>query len=110
MWGGRVCSSEAGESVSAPLTGTVDRAVAGFLPRTELTFAAIEAGTLPTRDVFDALRRDNWLHRFAPSGHADAEAIRRGNRAAFYPDTPEWKRKVWDAAGEVVKRALDALS
>jgi hypothetical protein len=109
MWGARVCSSEAGESVSAPLTGTVDRALADWLPGTELTFAALEAGTLPTRDVFDALRRDNWLHRFAGHGHEDAEAIRRGNRDAFYRDTPEWKRKVWSAATEIVHQALDAL-
>src|SRR4029077_2102219 len=31
MWGERVRSSEAGESVSAPLTGTVDKAVADYL-------------------------------------------------------------------------------
>lgn len=110
MWGERVCSSEAGESVSAPLNGTVDKAVASWLPKTELTFAALEAGTLPTREVFSALRRDNWLHRVAGSDHKDAEAIRRDIRAAFYPDTAKWKRLVWNAATEVVKQALDALN
>lgn len=109
LWGTRVCSSEAGESVSAPLTGTVDRAVASWLPKTQLTFAALEAGTLPTRDVFNALRRDNWLHRFAGHKHKFAEEIRRQIRAAFYPDTTEWKRKVWKAAGEVIRPALEAL-
>jgi hypothetical protein len=110
MWGGRVCSSEAGESVSAPLTGTVDKAVADFLADVELTFAALEVGTRPTRDVFNALRRDNWLHCFAGPGHADAEAIRREIRDAFYPDTTEWKRMVWQAADEVVNAALAALT
>src|SRR6185312_3323138 len=109
MWGERVCSSEAGESVSAPLTGTVDKAVAKWLPRTELTFAALEAGTIPSREVFNALRKDNWLHRFASPKHRSAEAIRKEIRAAFYPDTPEWKRKVWKAAKEVVNAALKAL-
>ena len=42
-----VASSEAGESVSAPLTGTLDQALAAWLPETELTFAALEVGTLP---------------------------------------------------------------
>jgi len=109
MWGERVRSSEAGESVSAPLTGTVDKAVADFLPDAELTFAALEVGTRPTRDVFNALRKDNWLHCFAGADHADSEAIRREIRDAFYPDTAEWKRMVWKAADEVVTAALKAL-
>jgi hypothetical protein len=109
MWGDRVRSSEAGESVSAPLTGTVDKAVADHLPGVELTFAALEVGTRPTRDVFNALRRDNWLHRFAGRDHAEAETIRREIRDAFYPDTAEWKLVVWEAADEVVNAALEAL-
>jgi hypothetical protein len=74
-----------------------------------VTFAALEAGTLPVRDVFDALRRDNFLHMYAKGKHRDAEKIRRQIRAAFYPDTPKWKRMVWDAANEVVHAALTAL-
>jgi hypothetical protein len=109
MWGRRVRSSEAGESVSAPLTGTVDKAVAKFLPNTELTFAALEVGTLPARDVFNALRRDNYLHMFAGGKHRSAEDIRREIRAAFYPDAPGWKRMVWNAADEVVHAALKTL-
>jgi len=110
MWGERVRSSEAGESVSAPLTGTVDKAVPRFLPKAEVTFAALEAGTLPVRDVFDALRRDNFLHMHAEGKHRDAETIRLGIRAAFYPDTPKWKRMVWKTAHEVVHAALKALT
>jgi len=109
MWGERVRSREAGESVSAPLTGTVDKAVADYLSDVELTFAALEVGTRPTRDVFNALRKDNWLHCFAGVDHADGEAIRREIRDAFYPDNAEWKRMVWKAADEVVTAALKAL-
>jgi uncharacterized protein DUF2817 len=109
MWGERVRSSEAGESVSAPLTGTVDKAVAKLLKGVDLTFAALEVGTMPTFAVFHALRRDNWLHRFVGLRHKDAEAVRREIRAAFYPDTKEWKRLVWKAADEVVHQALAAL-
>jgi len=110
MWGDRVCSSEAGESVSAPLTGTVDKAIAKFLPDAQLTFAALEAGTRPTRDVFNALRKDNFLHMIAGGKHKQAEAIRLEIRDAFYPDTPEWKRKVWKTANKVVNAALEALA
>jgi len=65
---------------------------------------------VPTRDVFAALRKDNWLHTLAGSGHKMAESIRREIRAAFYPDTPEWKRAVWGHAKQVVDQALAALS
>lgn len=110
IWGERVKSSEAGESVSAPLVGTIDKAFADWLTRVELTFAALEVGTVPTRDVFAALRRDNWLHAFAGSSHKMAETIRREIRAAFYPDTAEWKRAVWGHAKQVVDQALTALA
>jgi Protein of unknown function (DUF2817) len=109
MWGERVRSSEAGESVSAPLTGTVDKAVSKLLKGVDLTFAALEVGTLPTFVVFQALRRDNWLHRIVGRKHKDAESVRREIRAAFYPDTKDWKRLVWKAADEVVHQALAAL-
>jgi hypothetical protein len=109
MWGERVRSSEAGESVSAPLTGTVDKAVAKWLPKADVIFAALEMGTLPIREVFNALRRDNFLHMFAKGKHKDARAIGRDIRAAFYPDTPQWKRMAWKAANEVVNAALKAL-
>ncbi|MBS0470087.1 MAG: M14 family metallopeptidase [Proteobacteria bacterium] len=111
MWGERVASSEAGESVSAPLSGTIDKAVASWLKGVELTFAALEVGTRDTRAVFNALRKDNWLHCFAPDRHEhkDAEAIRLELRDAFYPDAPDWKRMVFAHANEVVSAALVAL-
>jgi hypothetical protein len=109
MWGERVRSSESGESVSAPLTGTVDKAVATFLPKAEVTFSALEMGTLPVRDVFDALRRDNFLHMHANGKHRDAEKIRRQIRDAFYPDTPKWKRMAWKTANDVVHAALKSF-
>lgn len=111
MWGDRVASSEAGESVSAPLSGTIDKAVMKWMPDTELTFAALEVGTRNTRAVFNALRKDNWLHCFADGRHKnpEAEGIRLELRDAFYPDTPEWKRMVWGHANDVVSAALRAL-
>ncbi|HEY1707331.1 MAG TPA: M14 family metallopeptidase [Rhizomicrobium sp.] len=110
IWGARVKSSEAGESLSAPLTGTIDTAFARWLPKVELTFAALECGTRPTRDVFNALRKDNWLHQIAGNtNNADADAIRRETRDAFYVDTPEWKRRVWAHGAEVVQQALNAM-
>ena len=109
IWGGRVASSEAGESLSAPLTGTIDKAIVKFLARVELTFAALEVGTAPMRDVFQALRLDNWLHLNASPGHAQWDAIKQDIRRAFYPDTAEWKRDVWRHAVETFTQALAAI-
>ena len=110
IWGGRVASSEAGESLSAPLTGTIDKALAKLLARVELTFAALEVGTAPMRDVFHALRMDNWLHLNARPGHDHWNAVKQEIRAAFYPDTPEWKRAVWRHAAETFTQALASLA
>ena len=62
--------------------------------------------------MFNALRKDNWLHCFAPERHKHAKAneIRLELRDAFYPDTAEWKRMVWGHANEVVDSALTALA
>jgi hypothetical protein len=110
MWGGLVHSSEAGESLSAPLTGTLDVAVAQWMKGKELTFAALEVGTAPLRDVFLSLRKDNWLHTRATPAHRSAKAIKRAIRAAFFPDTTEWKRSVWTHARAAVDAACTALT
>jgi hypothetical protein len=110
FWGARVQSSEAGESLSPPLKGTLDKAVARWMRGKELTFAALEVGTAPVRDVFDALRKDNWLHEYASMRHRDAKAIKQQIRQAFYPDTASWKRKVWDHSADVVESAVNAIA
>lgn len=110
LWRERVRSSEAGESISAPLKGTIDKAVGEWLSDRTLTFAALEVGTAPVRDVFDALRKDNWLHAHADMAHGDARAIKRQIRDAFYPDTEAWKRQVWDHGAETVEAALAAIA
>lgn len=110
LWGGRVQSTADGGSVSAPLTGTVDAAVAGWMDGRALTFAALEVGTRPVRDVFEALRMDNWLHLHGGLDHPDAQSIKRRIRDAFYPDTVAWKRQVWAHAVDVVDAALSEIA
>jgi hypothetical protein len=110
MWGKLVCSSEAGESLSAPLSGTIDHAVATWAKGKELTFAALEVGTAPIRQVFESLRKDNWLHAHGNLEHRSAKAIKREIRAAFYPDTGEWKRRVFRHAEETVTAACSVIA
>ncbi len=109
LWGDYVRSSEAGESLSAPLTGTVDAAIADWMDGRELTFAALEVGTRSMRQVLGALRDDNWLHMHAAPDDARAPAIKAAIRDGFYPDTDEWKELVWGHAMTVVDASLAAL-
>lgn len=108
IWGAMVASSENGESASAPLVGTLDQAFAAWLPKVELTFAVLEVGTTPFATIFDALRRDNWLHNFAPDQSLVPE-IRAQCRAAFYPEDEAWKAQVFGHAKRAVAAALAAL-
>ena len=108
IWGSLAASTSAGESLSAPLTGTIDHGVAQFLPGTELTFAALEVGTVALEQMVRALRLANWQDRFAPDGRRAAE-ISKLMRDTFYTDTPAWKRAVWALAEKTVNRALAAL-
>ena len=109
MWGARV-QSTAGGSLSPPLTGTLDEAVARLMGAGETTFAALEVGTRPTTTVFKALRLDNWLHLHAGLAHPRAAEIKRLIRDTFYPDTAGWKRAVWAHAHETVSAALAAIA
>jgi hypothetical protein len=110
IWGASVASTSGGDSLSAPLTGTLDAAVAEWVGACQLTFAALEVGTRPVRDVFEALRKDNWLHLHGGLEHSDAAVIKRQIRDAFYPDTAEWKRSVWAHASSAVDAALRAIA
>lgn len=110
IWGAAVQSTADGGSLSAPLTGTIDAAMESWMAGRTLTFAALEVGTRPVRDVFDALRKDNWLHSHGGLDHPEADAIKRQIRAAFYPDTDDWKRQVWDHATRAVDAALAAIA
>lgn len=114
IWGETVVSTESG-SLSAPLTGTIDAAMAAWIDEmsageAELTFAALEVGTAPVPAVFDALRKDNWLHCHGGPGRPEAAAIKREIRAAFYPDTVAWKRAVWAHGVAAVDAALAAIA
>lgn len=112
LWGSRVTSSQAGESVSPPLVGTVDDAVAQMMAGRELTFGALEVGTYSVAEVFGAMRADNWLYNYASETEyrAQNDAIRAQIRRAFYPGKDDWKFMVWEHADAVVNQALAALA
>jgi hypothetical protein len=109
IWGDATVSGSGGQSLSAPLTGTLDVGLERLVAPAELTFAALEVGTMPLAGMLRALRIANWQDRFAPD-HSRAGEVSRLMRDAFYTDTPVWKRRVWDHAVRHVGAALAALA
>lgn len=108
-WGESVTSIYDGSSSSALLTGMMWRAAGQECPQAEVTSIALEFGTVPTMDVIDALRADQWLENHPEADEAKRQAIKQRLRDAFYTDTPEWKRRIVEQAREVVQQALQGL-
>lgn len=109
-WGGGVTSFYDGSSTSVVLTGVLFNVVYDECPQADYTGIALEFGTQPLTTVFDALRADHWLLRHPEAPAAQAAAIRRQMRDAFYTDTPEWKARVWQQAREAIGQAVGGLA
>lgn len=103
-YGPGVTTSEDGTSSSTEIGGNSPRAVERAAPEAQLTAVTVELGTLPPRQVLEALRVDHWLARAPADTATDARrsAARQQMIAAFAPDEREWR----DA---VVDRGLGAL-
>lgn len=105
LWGDRAVSESAGQAHSTPLTGTLDQGLGTLRPGTTVTFATLEVGTVPLDAMLRALRLANWQDHFAPDDTRAAD-VARIMRAAFYIDSPAWKRAVWDLGQACVGAAL----
>jgi Protein of unknown function (DUF2817) len=108
-WGPDVTSIYDSSSSSSLLKGLMWQAVAWDCPQAEYTGIALEYGTLPMEDVMQALRADHWLHAHPAQGQAQAAAIRRQMRRAFYTDTDDWKERIVAQAQDAVRQALKGL-
>ena len=109
-WGDRVKLTQAGEAVSAELSGLLKLSISSMLPEAEVTAAVLEFGTSPAMQVFRAMQAENWLHHYGGRDTAGGDAIKARMRAVFYPDTDLWKARVWRQGKEVVEQALNALN
>ena len=113
-WGGNggtpVTSIYDGSSTSALLTGLMWGAAYEEIPQAEYTGIALEYGTVPFREVLQALRADHWLHRHPGAPAAQRQAVRQLMMDAFYVDTDEWRRNVTEQARQVLFQAADGLA
>ena len=98
-----------GSSTSALLTGLMWSAVDQECPRAEYTGIAMEYGTVPMMDVFNALRADHWLHAHPQAPAALAAQIKQQIMDALYTQTDTWKGQIISQARQAMFQAVDGL-
>lgn len=110
--GGRtpVTSIYDGSSTSAVLTGMMFQAAYDECPQAEYTGIALEYGTRPLLEVFQALRAEQWLHRHPDAAPDLAARIRQQVKDAFYTDTAAWKEQVVAQGKEAALQAVSGLA
>lgn len=109
-WGDAITSIYDGSSSSARLTGLMWMAAEEECPQAEHTGIALEYGTLPLMEVFDALRADQWLENHPETPEAQRVQIKRRMRDAFYTDTDDWKRRIVEQGVEASTQAVRGLA
>ena len=109
-WGDAVTSIYDGSSTSALLTGLMWLSAYEECPQAEYTGIALEYGTVPLMEVFDALRADQWLENHPEAPPEQRLAIKRQVRDAFYTDTDEWKQRIVLQGIEASLQAVRGLS
>lgn len=113
-WGGEgrtpVTSIYDGSSSSAFLTGLMWTSIYEECPQAEYTGMALEYGTLPVLQVFQALRGAQWLAAHPDAPPELAEGIRRDMMAAFYTDSDAWREQIVAQAREALFQAVDGLA
>ena len=80
------------------------------MPQAEYTGIALEYGTLPLTQMFDALRADQWLENHPEAPEDQRVAIKRRIRDAFYTDTDDWKRRIVEQGVEASGQAVRGLA
>jgi predicted deacylase len=108
FWGDDVTSFYDGSSTSANVTGFVTSAGYEECPDAEFTAMALEYGTVPLPQVFQALRADHWLHNH-PEAQSMRPAIRKAMRDAFYVDEDDWKDAVYGQAQRAALATVERL-
>ena len=109
-FGRRARSTLAGDSVSVPLSGVVERGLERALPGRSLTPLTAEFGTHDSRRVFWAMRADNWLHHHGEIDSHQGRAIQDEMMEVFCPADPGWQRRVLDGGAALLGSAGRALA
>jgi hypothetical protein len=110
-WCGSVTNPALGTSSSAELTGDNLNGLQAVLAAKGIDFTgmALEYGTLPLRDVLDAVRADNWLHHHGTVESKEGRDLKSLIRDAFYGDKDDWKAMVLEQGVTAQRAALRGL-
>src|SRR5690606_26476338 len=92
-----------GSASPAVLPGLVVTSIYDECPHAEYTGMALEYGTVPVMETFQALRAQQWLRAHPEAPREQADAIRAQVKAAFYTDTDTWR-------GQILAQADEALA
>lgn len=113
-WGGPqgkdITSIYDGSSTSALLTGLMFTSIYDECPQAEYTGMALEYGTVPVMETFQALRAEQWLRAHPEAPREQADAIRAQVKAAFYTDTDAWREQILAQADEALTQAVEGLA
>lgn len=95
--------------VGIPLTRSLKLEFPKLLPNSEVTATSLEYGTIPSINVFQALRLENWLHHQSGIDNPDFDKIKTQLLHAFYPEQDDWKHSVWKIGKDVIYKAISYL-
>lgn len=109
-WGTLVKNTLSGDSASTSVKGPLKTAFVQLLPATEVTAVSLEFGTYPAKDVFWALRAENWRHHYSGQDLYKAKEIKSCLLRIFRPNSAEWEVSVWNQGKEVIYQVLQQLS
>jgi hypothetical protein len=107
MWGDLVRTTVSGDSVSVHLHASLKLAVPKMIPHAEVTAVSLEFGTYSAKEVFLALRAENWLYHHAGDDHPKTQEIKAVLLRVFYPNTDEWNQMIWNHGQVIVDQALN---
>ena len=81
-----------------------------MIPQSEVTAVSLEFGTYPAKDVFLALRAENWLYQKGGDNHPNAEKIKAELLRVFYPNTNKWNMAIWEQGKSIVYQDVKSLN
>jgi hypothetical protein len=96
-------------SASAKINGDWISAAPDFLPHAKVTAVALEFGTISPLEVLQALRADNWLHRWGDASKEWPQPIKQGMLSAFLGAGDVWRGMILGQSLAATRQAIQGL-